>query len=51
MLDFLKNKGSVIVDHLEGREGQGRGKVGFGGEHTREWRGISHLQQSLKGET
>ena len=36
MLNFLKNKGSVIVDHLEGREGKGRGKGGFwggGGAH------------------
>ena len=31
MLDSLKNEGSVIVDHLEGREGKGRGKGGFGG--------------------
>ena len=39
MLDFLNNKGSVIVGHLEGREGEGRGKGGFwaggGGANTR----------------
>ena len=39
MLDFLNNKGSVIVGHLEGREGEGRGKGGFwagGGGRTHE---------------
>ena len=52
MLNFLKNQRSVIVDHLEGREGEGSGKRGFwGGEHMREWRDISHHKPSLKGET
>ena len=46
-------RGQSLLITWKGGRGRGEGKEdsGGGGGHMREWRGISHHQQSLKGET
>ena len=53
MLDFLKELGVSHRWSLGMAEGGGerQRRILGGKEHMREWRGISHHQQSLKGET